>query len=80
MVGVRKTAVCLWTTSPKESIIEPFKYKKARVPRFGKTSDRLRAFFGRELKMDRIEQKSCEIIDSKKDEMIAFGRDVFCHA
>lgn len=30
--------------------------------------------------MDRIEQKICEIIDSKKDEIIAFGRDVFCHA
>ncbi len=30
--------------------------------------------------MDRIEQKICEIIDSKKEEIMAFGRDVFCHA
>ena len=30
--------------------------------------------------MDKIEQKICEIIESKKDEIIAFGRDIFCHA
>ena len=30
--------------------------------------------------MDRIEQKICDIIESKKDEIMAFGRDIFCHA
>ena len=30
--------------------------------------------------MDRIEEKICQIIDSKKDEIMAFGRDIFCHA
>ena len=30
--------------------------------------------------MDKIEQKICEIIDGKKEEIMAFGRDVFCHA
>ena len=30
--------------------------------------------------MDRIEQKICDIIESKKDEIMAFGQDIFCHA
>ena len=30
--------------------------------------------------MDRLEQKICDIIDSKKDEIIAFGRDIWTHA
>ena len=30
--------------------------------------------------MDKIEQKICEIIDGKKEEIMAFGRDIFCHA
>jgi len=30
--------------------------------------------------MDRLEQKICDIIDSKKDEIIAFGHDIWCHA
>lgn len=30
--------------------------------------------------MDHIEQKICDIIDSKKDEIIDFGTDIFCHA
>ena len=30
--------------------------------------------------MDKIEQKICDIIESKKDEIMAFGRDIFCHA
>ena len=29
--------------------------------------------------MDKIEQKICDIIDSKKEEIMAFGRDIFCH-
>lgn len=30
--------------------------------------------------MDKLEQKICDIIDSKKDEIIAFGRDIWTHA
>ena len=30
--------------------------------------------------MDRLEQKICDIIDGKKDEIIAFGRDIWTHA
>ncbi len=30
--------------------------------------------------MDRIEQKICDIIESRKDEIMAFGQDIFCHA
>lgn len=30
--------------------------------------------------MDRLEQKICDIIDSKKDEIIAFGHDIWTHA
>lgn len=30
--------------------------------------------------LDKIEQKICDIIDSKKDEIINFGTDIFCHA
>ena len=30
--------------------------------------------------LDHIEQKICDIIDSKKDEIIDFGTDIFCHA
>ena len=30
--------------------------------------------------MDRIEQKICDIIESRKDEIMAFGKDIFCHA
>ena len=30
--------------------------------------------------MDRIEQKICEVIDSRAEEIKAFGRDIWCHA
>ena len=30
--------------------------------------------------MDRLEQKICDIIDSKKEEIMAFGRDIWTHA
>jgi metal-dependent amidase/aminoacylase/carboxypeptidase family protein len=30
--------------------------------------------------MDRTEQRILELIDAKKDEIIAFGRDIFHHA
>ena len=30
--------------------------------------------------MDQIEEKICRIIDSRREEIIAFGRDIFCHA
>lgn len=30
--------------------------------------------------MDRLEQKICDIIDSKQDEIMAFGRDIWKHA
>lgn len=30
--------------------------------------------------MDKLEQKICDLIDSKKDEIIAFGRDIWTHA
>ena len=30
--------------------------------------------------MDRIEQRICEIIDSRAEEIKAFGRDIWCHA
>jgi len=30
--------------------------------------------------LDKMEQRICDIIDARQEEIIAFGRDVFCHA
>ena len=30
--------------------------------------------------MDRIEKRICDIIDQHRDEIIEFGRDIWCHA
>ena len=30
--------------------------------------------------MDRIEEKICQIIDNRQEEIIAFGRDIWTHA
>ena len=30
--------------------------------------------------MDKLEQKICDIIDSKQEEIMAFGRDIWTHA
>ena len=30
--------------------------------------------------LDKMEQRICDLIDAKQEEIIAFGRDIYCHA